>query len=244
MIRFDNVSREYRNGLASVFALRDFALDVRASETVCLVGPSGSGKTTALRMIAALDTPTSGDVFVEGKRTSEWDPIRLRRSMGYVLQDGGLFPHLTVAANVGLVASLDGLAHAELDDRVDESLRRARLDPGAFGARYPRELSGGERQRAGVARALAMHPRILLMDEPFGALDPVTRGELQGEFLELRDALDTTIVLVSHDLGEAFQLGHRVALLSQGRVEQVGTEDELRMHPDSAFVEEFLGGRA
>ena len=241
MIRLENVSRVFsRPGAAPVHALSELELEVRRGETLCLVGPSGCGKTTALRLINRLEEPTAGRVFVDGRATDEWDPIRLRRGIGYVLQNGGLFPHLTVAENVGLLLTLEGVAASEKRGRVCELLERVRLNPAEFGARFPAELSGGQRQRVGVARALALDPKILLMDEPFGALDPITRTELQDEFFELSRRLAKTIVLVSHNLDEAFRLGDRVALLAHGRLEQVGTEDELRGNPASEFVEQFL----
>ena len=193
-------------------------LQVERGETLVLLGRSGSGKTTTLKLINRLLEPTAGEVLVEGRRTSDWDPIRLRRRIGYVIQEVGLFPHFTVERNVGLVPSLEGWEPARIRARVEELLRLVGLEPEQFASRRPQELSGGQRQRVGVARALAADPPILLMDEPFGALDPVTRAELQREFRELAARLAKTIVFVTHDVREALLLGTRIALLADGRL--------------------------
>jgi osmoprotectant transport system ATP-binding protein len=198
--------------------LQGISLEVRPGETLVLLGRSGSGKTTLLKLVNRLLLPATGDVYVEGKSTREWDPIRLRRNIGYVIQDAGLFPHFTVAENVGLVPSLEKWDAQRRSSRVDEMLQLVGLEPGEFAARRPRELSGGQRQRVGVARALAADPEILLMDEPFGALDPVTRAELQREFASLARRLSKTIVFVTHDLREALLLGSRIVLLDAGRI--------------------------
>jgi osmoprotectant transport system ATP-binding protein len=194
------------------------SLDVPAGETLVLLGRSGSGKTTLLRLINRLLTPAEGQVLVRGRSTQDWDPIRLRRSIGYVIQDAGLFPHYTVAENVALVPTLEKWDKAKIAQRVDELLSLVGLDPKDFARRLPRELSGGQRQRVGVARALAADPPILLMDEPFGALDPVTRAELQREFISLAKRLSKTIVFVTHDLREALLLASRIILLQAGRI--------------------------
>src|SRR5262249_35423584 len=183
--------------------VEDISLDVARGETLILLGRSGSGKTTLLRLINNLLVPTSGQVIVEGKPTSDWDPIHLRRGIGYVIQDAGLFPHFTVAQNVALVPTLEGWDSARIAARISEMLSLVGLEPGEFAQRRPHELSGGQRQRVGVARALAADPPILLMDEPFGALDPVTRAELQREFSDLSRRLGKTIVFVTHDVREA-----------------------------------------
>jgi len=193
-------------------------LSVNAGETVVLLGESGCGKTTTLRLVNRLLTPTSGQVFVEGKPTTEWDPIRLRRRTGYVIQDAGLFPHFTVERNVAIVPSLEGWAERRVRERVDELLSLVGLDPKRFADRYPAELSGGQRQRVGVARALAADPPLLLMDEPFGALDPLTRATLQKEFAELKARLGKTAIFVTHDVREALLLGSRIALMQAGRI--------------------------
>jgi osmoprotectant transport system ATP-binding protein len=194
------------------------SLEVPAGETLVLLGRSGSGKTTLLRLINRLLTPAEGQVLVRGRSTQDWDPIRLRRSIGYVIQDAGLFPHYTVAENVALVPTLEKWDKARIAQRVDELLSLVGLDPKDFARRLPRELSGGQRQRVGVARALAADPPILLMDEPFGALDPVTRAELQREFISLAKRLSKTIVFVTHDLREALLLASRIILLQAGRI--------------------------
>ncbi|MFI5197557.1 MAG: ATP-binding cassette domain-containing protein [Thermoanaerobaculia bacterium] len=198
--------------------LRHLDLEVAAGETLVLLGRSGSGKTTALRMVNALLAPTSGEVFVEGRPTREWDPILLRRRIGYVIQESGLFPHFTVARNVAVVPELEGWEPVRIAARVDELLSRLGLPPEEFRSRAPRELSGGQRQRVGVARALAAEPSLLLMDEPFGALDPVTRRDLQLQFLTLRKTWTKTSLFVTHDVREALALASRIALLHEGRL--------------------------
>jgi osmoprotectant transport system ATP-binding protein len=194
------------------------SLDVRRGETLVLLGESGCGKTTTLRLINRMLVPSAGAVVVEGRDTREWDAIELRRRTGYVIQEAGLFPHFTVERNVGLVPALRGWGEARVRARVAELLGLVGLDPSRFAARYPSELSGGQRQRVGVARALAADPPLLLMDEPFGALDPLTRAALQREFAALQRRLAKTVVLVTHDVREALALGTRVALMSAGRV--------------------------
>jgi osmoprotectant transport system ATP-binding protein len=210
------------------------SLAISRGETLVLLGRSGSGKTTLLRLVNCMLLPTTGHVFVNGRPTVDADPIRLRRGIGYVIQDAGLFPHFTVAQNVALVPNLEHWEAARTRNRVEELLRLVGLDPEEFSARYPRELSGGQRQRVGVARALAADPPILLMDEPFGALDPVTRAELQGEFSRLARRLNKTIVFVTHDLREALLLGSRIALLESGRLVALTTPAEFPRldHPE------------
>lgn len=208
--------------------LEGFDLRVAEGETLVLLGRSGSGKTTALKMANGLVRPTVGEVSVDGRATTEWDPIRLRRSIGYVIQDAGLFPHFTIRENVGLVPKLEGWAAERTAARVDELLGRVGLDAADYGGRYPRQLSGGQRQRVGVARALAADPAVLLFDEPFGALDPVTRVELQRQFLRLRRELGKTSIFVTHDVREALLLGSRIGLLRAGRLEVLATPGEFR----------------
>jgi osmoprotectant transport system ATP-binding protein len=214
--------------------VRDLSLTANSGETLVLLGRSGSGKTTLLRLINRMLAPSAGQVLVEGRTTSDWDPIRLRRHIGYVIQDAGLFPHFTVAENVGLVPGLENWDHDRIKARTAELLTLVGLDPGEFGQRRPAQLSGGQRQRVGVARALGADPSILLMDEPFGALDPVTRAELQHEFSELARRLGKTIVFVTHDLREALMLASRIVLLQAGRIVASAPPQEfLRIdHPE------------
>jgi osmoprotectant transport system ATP-binding protein len=207
--------------------LCDLSFDVEAGETLVLLGRSGSGKTTALKMVNGLLLPSAGAVLIEGIATTAWDLIRLRRRIGYVIQDAGLFPHFTVAANVGLVPRLEGWQLRDIDVRVEYLLTQIGLLPAQFATRYPRELSGGQRQRVGVARALAADPPLLLLDEPFGALDPVTRVELQQQFLDLRDRLNKTALLVTHDVREALLLGTRIGVLHNGRLVFLGGRSEF-----------------
>ncbi len=202
-------------------------VSVLQGETLVLLGESGCGKTTTLKLINRLLLPTSGEVLVEGKATTEWDPIRLRRRTGYVIQDAGLFPHFTVEENVGLVPSLENWDESRIKERVRELLALVGLDAQRFAQRYPRELSGGQRQRVGVARALAAEPSLLLLDEPFGALDPLTRASLQREFASLTRRLGKTAVFVTHDVREALRLGSRIGLMHTGRLVLVETPDNF-----------------
>ena len=217
IIEFRDV--EYQISTTSPSAiLSGISLEVHQGETIALLGRSGSGKTTTLKLINRLRAATSGDIFVEGRNLKDWELIKLRRRIGYVIQEVGLFPHLTVEQNVSLVPGLEKWAAARTKERYAEVMQLVGLNPVEFAARFPRELSGGQRQRVGVARALAADPAILLMDEPFGALDPVTRAELQQEFLALARRVSKTIVLVTHDVREALLLGTRVVLLDAGRI--------------------------
>jgi len=237
LIRLAHVTKRFD---ASSLAVDDVTFDVASGESVCLIGPSGCGKTTTLKLINRLHDATSGSIEVDGTDVQAIDPIQLRRGMGYVVQSGGLLPHLDVARNVSLLARVEGWPQSKITARVTELLERVQLDPRRYAERFPRELSGGQRQRVGVARALMLDPPVLLMDEPFGALDPLTRAELQDEFQELRASLDKTIVFVSHDLDEAFRLADRVALMQAGRVLQIGTLDEFERAPASEAVEHFF----
>jgi osmoprotectant transport system ATP-binding protein len=204
--------------------VRDLDLDVARGEALVLLGRSGSGKTTTLKLINHLLTPSSGELRVETRPVRDWDVIRLRRMIGYVIQEVGLFPHFTVERNIGLVPKIENWPAKRIAERVQELLKLVGLDH-EIGSRYPRELSGGQRQRVGVARALAADPPILLMDEPFGALDPITRAELQREFLDLQKRLQKTVVFVTHDLREALLLGTRIALMEAGRLVSVQTPE-------------------
>ena len=207
--------------------IKDLNLKVFQGETLVLLGESGCGKTTTLKLINRLIEPTSGEVLVEGKATTAWDAIQLRRHIGYVIQDGGLFPHFTVAENVALVLGLENWEAAKKRDRTREMLNLVGLDPGRFANRFPHELSGGQRQRVGVARALASDPKLLLLDEPFGALDAITRTNLQKEFARLVRELGKTAIFVTHDLHEAMLLGTRIALMDAGRIVLLDTPDNF-----------------
>lgn len=240
MIELDNVRKVFESKGEEVAAVDGVSLHVEEGETVSLMGTSGSGKTTALKMVNRLLEPTSGRVLVGGRDVAERDVIRLRRSMGYVIQKGGLFPHFTVAKNVGLLCDLEGWNKKDIRRRVEELLELVNLPPGEFAERFPHELSGGQQQRIGVARALALDPKIILMDEPFGALDPITRQQLHAEFLKLEEQVKKTILFVTHDLAEGFKLADRVALMDAGRLLQVGTEDDFRHRPASGFVADFV----
>jgi osmoprotectant transport system ATP-binding protein len=220
--------------------VEEVSLDVASGETLVLLGRSGSGKTTTLKLVNRLLEPSGGDVLVEGRATTEWDPIRLRRRIGYVIQETGLFPHFTVERNVGVVPRLEGWEGRRVEARTAELLDMVGLDPARVADRYPRELSGGQRQRVGVARALAADPPIVLMDEPFGALDPLTRAELQREFAALAERLGKTILFVTHDIREAFALATRIGLFKDGRLVVLGPPDEVR-RSDDAEARLFVG---
>ncbi|MGP0074685.1 MAG: ATP-binding cassette domain-containing protein [Bryobacteraceae bacterium] len=223
LLEFRDVS--YRIG--GNLILDELNLCVEPGRTLVLLGRSGSGKTTALKMLNGLLFPSSGGVFVEDRATTDWDLIELRRGIGYVIQEVGLFPHFTIGENIGLVPRLKGWPPERVAARVAELLHQVGLEPTQFLQRYPRQLSGGQRQRVGVARALAAEPKLLLFDEPFGALDPVTRVELQDQFLELRDRLQKTSIFVTHDVREALRLGTEIALLHRGRLEVLTTPAEF-----------------
>ncbi|MGC4772683.1 ABC transporter ATP-binding protein [Micromonospora sp. DT44] len=238
-ISLQGIQKRYPNGTEAV---RELSLDVRAGELVVLIGPSGCGKSTVLRMINRLIEPTAGRIMLGDEDVTDADPVRLRRRIGYVIQNVGLFPHQTVRANVATVPGLLGWSRQRTRARVDELLDLVGLDPSQFGRRYPHELSGGQRQRVGVARALAADPVVLLMDEPFSAVDPIVRARLQEEFLRLQAEVRKTIVLVTHDLDEAVRLGDRIAVLSEGgHLEQYDTPAALLGAPATAFVREFVG---
>jgi osmoprotectant transport system ATP-binding protein len=238
VITFDKVVKRYGDQVA----VDHLSLEIKSGETVILVGPSGCGKTTSLKMINRLIEPTGGTISIDGRDTRTYDVNDLRRSIGYVIQQVGLFPHQTVADNVATVPRLLGWTKQRTQARVEELLDLIALPAKDYARRLPAELSGGERQRVGVARALGADPNILLMDEPFGAIDPIARERLQNELLRLQRVVHKTIVFVTHDIDEAVKLGDRVALLSKGGVlEQFTTPEELLAHPQSAFVTGFLG---
>jgi osmoprotectant transport system ATP-binding protein len=223
--------------------LQDLALSVKQGETLVLLGRSGSGKTTALKLINRLLLPTSGDVRVNGRRTADWDPIRLRRSIGYVIQDGGLFPHFTVERNIALVPRIENWPQPRVEARVRELLATVGLSED-LASRYPNQLSGGQRQRVGVARALAADPPILILDEAFGALDPITRSEMQKEFRALQQRMRKAVIFVTHDLREALLLADRIALLEEGRlIVDLAVADFARSRDPlvRAYMEAFSG---
>ena len=222
-------------------AVDRLTLDVERGQTCVLIGPSGCGKTTTMKMINRLVEPTSGTIELDGRDVMSQDPVALRRGIGYVIQQIGLFPHMTITENIATVPRLSGWPDERIRTRVDEMLTLVGLEPGAYGRRYPRELSGGERQRVGVARALAGDPPVMLMDEPFGAVDPITRTRLQNEFLKILRSLGKTIVFVTHDIDEAIRMGDRVAIMRAGRLVQLGTPAEILTRPADRFVEEFVG---
>jgi osmoprotectant transport system ATP-binding protein len=224
LVEFRGVSYE----IAGKPILLELSLRVEAGETLVLLGRSGSGKTTALKMINGMLFPTRGQVLVDGRATADWDPIQLRRKIGYVIQEVGLFPHFTVGDNVGLVPKLEGWSGADIESRVNLLLDKVGMPAAEFRSRYPRQLSGGQRQRVGVARALAADPPVLLFDEPFGALDPVMRLELQQQFLALRLDFQKTSIFVTHDVREAMLLGSNIALLSGGRLDVMAPPQEFR----------------
>ena len=220
-------------------------LAIYSGETVVFLGRTGSGKTTTLKLINNLHSPSQGDVLVKGRSTRAWDPIALRRMIGYVIQEIGLFPHFTVARNIGLVPTLENWAAERIEKRIQELLKLVGLDP-QLAARYPRELSGGQRQRVGVARALAADPPFLLMDEPFGAIDPITRMDLQNEFLALQQRLAKTVVFVTHDLHEALRLATRIVLMEGGKLVTVLTPQQFMKSDEPlvrAYVEAFTAGQ-
>ena len=238
MIGFENVRKEYPGG---TLAVEDFTLEIASHEAVALVGTSGSGKTTLMRMINRMVDPTAGRVTIDGEDVAAMDPVALRRSIGYVMQASGLLPHRTVLDNITTVHVLRGTAKGEARERARTLMDTVGLDPD-LADRYPAQLSGGQQQRVGVARGLAADPNILLMDEPFGAVDPIVRDELQGELQRLQRELRKTIVFVTHDIDEAFRIGDRVVILRPGgRIAQVGTPQEILADPADDFVASFVG---
>ena len=238
MIGFENVRKEYPGG---TLAVEDFTLEIASHEAVALVGTSGSGKTTLMRMINRMVDPTSGRVTIDGEDVAGMDPVALRRSIGYVMQASGLLPHRTVLDNITTVPVLRGTAKGAARERARELMDTVGLDP-ELASRYPAQLSGGQQQRVGVARGLAADPNILLMDEPFGAVDPIVREELQSELQRLQRELRKTIVFVTHDIDEAFRIGDRVVILRPGgRIAQVGSPQEILADPADDFVASFVG---
>ncbi len=239
MIRLVGVGKTYPDGTVAV---QELDLDVPRGRTVCLVGPSGCGKSTTLKMVNRLIEPTSGRIFLDGEDITHGDPVGLRRRIGYVIQQVGLFPHQTIRANVATVPSLLGWDRGRSAERADELLRLVGLDPAQYASRFPHQLSGGQRQRVGVARALAADPPVLLMDEPFGAVDPIVRTRLQDEFARIARELDKTVLFVTHDIDEAIRMGDKVAVFAAGgRLAQYDEPAALLGRPADDFVAEFVG---
>nr|BBH94841.1 hypothetical protein KTA_30400 [Thermogemmatispora argillosa] len=238
-IAFHEVSKYYRG--ASKPAVDRVSFEVAEGSICMLLGTSGSGKTTLLRMVNRLIEPSSGTITIDGHNILEENPIQLRRRIGYVIQQVGLFPHMTIAENVRITAEIAGWSKARMASRVDELLTLVGLDPAEYRRRYPRQLSGGQQQRVGLARALAADPAILLMDEPFGALDAITRTHLQDELQRIQREMRKTILFVTHDVEEAFRLGDQIAILSEGRLVQIGSPVDLLLQPANEFVSRLIG---
>jgi len=243
MIHLDGLGKRYKG--QSVDAVAPLDLQIRRGEFVVFVGPSGCGKTTTLRMVNRLVEPSYGRIWIDGEDVTHTDPDALRRKIGYVIQQVGLIPHMTVAQNVGLVPKMLGWDKAKTALRVDELLHLVGLDPDSYRSRYPKQLSGGQQQRVGVARALAADPPVMVMDEPFGAIDPITRERLQDEFLKLQKRIRKTIVFVTHDVDEALKLGDRIAIFAEGsRLAQFATPLEILTNPADDYVRSFVGSGA
>ncbi len=241
MIRLENLSKTFETADGSTVAADDISMEVPEGEICILLGPSGCGKTTTLKMLNRIIPPTSGKVFIDGKDTTSVDTIALRRNVGYVIQQIGLFPNMTVEENITVVPKLLGWDAAKSKSRAAELVEMMALDPAVFLKRYPRELSGGQAQRIGVARALAADPPVMLMDEPFGAIDPINREIIQDEFLKMQKKLRKTIMFVSHDIDEAVKMGDRIAIFRAGKLEQYDAPDDLLAHPNSDFIADFVG---
>jgi osmoprotectant transport system ATP-binding protein len=238
VIRFDNVTKRFPDGTE---ALKEVSLTLPAHRLTAIIGPSGCGKTTLMKMINKLEKPSEGEIYIDEKPITDLEEVELRRSIGYVIQRIGLFPHMTIADNVSLVPRLRGWAKDKTDQRVRELLALTGLDPEVYLERYPLELSGGQQQRVGVVRALAGDPNIILMDEPFSALDPISREQLQGELQNLQREIQKTIVFVTHDMDEALKIADTIVVMRAGQVEQIGTPDELVAEPANDFVRNFIG---
>ncbi len=237
MLKIENVSKIYKGGKKAV---KNISLDIKKGEFICFIGPSGCGKTTTMKMINRLIEPSEGKILINGENIMDKDPVELRRQIGYVIQQIGLFPHMTILENITLVPKLLKWNEQKKKERAQELLQLVDMGP-EYLEKYPYELSGGQQQRIGVLRALASNPPLILMDEPFGALDPITRDALQEEFKNLQRTLDKTIVFVTHDMDEAIKLADRIVILKAGEIVQVGTPDEILRNPANEFVEEFIG---
>lgn len=240
MIKFENVTKIYPNTKNPV--VNNLTLHIEEGEICMLVGPSGCGKTTTMKMVNRLIEPTSGNIYINGENIMNQNPVELRRSIGYVIQNVGLFPHMTIAENIATVPKEKKWDKERIDKRVDELLKLMELNPEIYGNRKPSDLSGGQKQRVGVARALAANPPVMLMDEPFGALDPITRSKLQNEFLRLQEKLRKTVIFVSHDIDEAIKMGDKIVVVRNGKIVQQGTPDDILSNPADEFVENLIGG--
>ncbi|NLP51335.1 ABC transporter ATP-binding protein [Bacillus sp. RO1] len=240
MITFQDVTKTYEDGTTAV---QSFNVEIKEGEFFVLIGPSGCGKTTTLKMINRLHNVTNGDILIDGKSISEHNIHELRWNIGYVLQQIALFPHMTIEENISIVPELKSWKKADISKRVDELLDLVGLEPSIYKKRKPSELSGGQQQRVGVARALAANPPIILMDEPFSALDPLSREQLQQDFLSLKKKIQKTIVFVTHDMNEALTLGDRICLMKEGEAVQIGTPEEFVNNPKNDFVKFFIGNR-
>ncbi|CBH20168.1 putative transporter subunit: ATP-binding component of ABC superfamily transporter [Acetoanaerobium sticklandii] len=240
MIRFENVVKKYNE--LDKMAVDNLNLHIKKGEICMLLGPSGCGKTTTMKMINKLIKSTSGNIYIDDKNIDKVDPIKLRLSIGYVIQGTGLFPHMTIGENIAMVPKELGWDKARIDARIDELLELMELDPKVYKDKRPKDLSGGQRQRVGVARALAADPPVMLMDEPFGALDPITRGKLQDEFLRVQEKLGKTIVFVTHDIDEAIKMGDKIAIMKEGKLVQYASPAEILSQPADDFVAELIGG--
>lgn len=239
-IRLENLSKRFPG--QRELAVENLSLEVPEGEIVILVGPSGCGKTTTMKMINRIIEPTSGRIFLDGEDVTKVNPDQLRRRIGYVIQQIGLFPHATIADNIATVPKLLGWDKRRISERVDELLETVGMEPGAYRARYPKELSGGQRQRVGVARAMSADPDVMLMDEPFGAIDPITRDRLQNEFLRLQAKMKKTIIFVTHDIDEAIKMGDRIAILrDRSQIAQFDTPERILVNPADDFVADFIG---
>lgn len=238
MIRLDNLTKVYPD---ETEAVKEVSLEVGKGEFCVLLGPSGCGKTTTMKMINCLTPITAGNIYIDGVDNTKIDENELRRNIGYAIQQIGLFPHMTVGQNIETVPVLKGWPKAKRRQRAEELLELVEMDPGEFIDKYPNELSGGQCQRVGVARALGADPPILLMDEPFGAIDPITRARLQDEFLKIQQAIKKTIIFVTHDIYEAVKMGDKIALMKEGRLVQYDTPVNLLYRPKNEFVENFVG---
>lgn len=237
MIQLDGVYKSYKNKSVLI----NMRMEIEDGEFVVLIGSSGCGKTTLLKSINRLHEIDAGHIRIDGQDVARMDPVQLRRSIGYVVQDGGLFPHLTAAENIGLILQLTGMDEQTRNERVDALLNMVNLDPAAYRELYPSQLSGGQRQRVGVARAFATDPKIILMDEPFSALDPLTRAELQDEIYRLQTQYEKTVLFVTHDMDEAIKLADRICIIENGQIVQFDTPEQILKHPANAYVERFVG---